>query len=193
MILNIGLDIDGCLNYFGKYLKEIIDREYNSNIPMNDWNMLENAGIDDPNDQLKFWKKYNKELLDKTPIENGALEGVKTLIENGFHIDVITARGYHVARLTENWLMKYQIPYHNIFFQCDDKVEVCKWRDIDLMIEDSGKNALEIAKQGIRVLLYDRPYNQNVEHKNIIRCKNWEEIIKEIEKITINEVSGWIY
>ena len=43
------------------------------------------------------------------------------------------------------------------------KVEVCKDRRVDVLIEDSLKNSIDCAEEGIveRVLLLDAPWNQN--------------------------------
>lgn len=44
------------------------------------------------------------------------------------------------------------------------------------MIEDKGDTALYLAENGIRVLLFDAPYNQDISHKNIVRVFSWNEI-----------------
>ena len=65
------------------------------------------------------------------------------------------------------------------------KLSYCKRISADVMIEDNVKTALYLAENGIRVLLFDAPYNQGILHQNIVRVFSWEEIfelIKEFKK-----------
>ena len=62
------------------------------------------------------------------------------------------------------------------------KGELCKDLNVDLMIEDDPKYAEDCALKGINVLLLDKPWNQNcIEHENIIRVKNWKEILERFK------------
>jgi uncharacterized HAD superfamily protein len=66
------------------------------------------------------------------------------------------------------------------------KGEIASRLEALLVVEDNPEQAVEIAKKGIKVLLFDYPYNREVNHRNIIRIySGWEEateIIKEIIK-----------
>ena len=44
------------------------------------------------------------------------------------------------------------------------------------MIDDNPEVALFLAKNGVKVLLFDAPYNQNVIHPDITRVLDWKEI-----------------
>ena len=55
------------------------------------------------------------------------------------------------------------------------------------MIEDNPDNAMILAENGIKVILFDRLYNQNINHENIIRCRNWNEIWSVISLLNLNE------
>lgn len=186
--MNIGLDIDGCMNNLQKSIAKVLKRDYNVEAPQDKWGMLKYAGITTRKDELEFWGKYKYELLDSTSIEKDAYDVIKELYEGGHRLDIITAREYNVAKLTIEWLKKHEISYHNIYFSCYDKDDVCKWKNIHIMVEDNRDNALHVAETGTIVLLYDRLYNKNTEHKNIIRCKNWKDVSQQIKKeITLNE------
>ena len=43
---------------------------------------------------------------------------------------------------------------------------------------------LDCTKNGIKKVLLDYPWNKYFQHANIVRVKNWEEAMKEIEKMT---------
>ena len=64
------------------------------------------------------------------------------------------------------------------------QIKGCKRYDIDVMIDDRPNVALFLAEAGIKVLLFDAGYNQEVEHENILRITNWIDIYQEISKLT---------
>lgn len=64
------------------------------------------------------------------------------------------------------------------------KADVCVDQGMHVLIEDAPVHALGVAERGIPVLLLDRPWNQGVEHKGIIRVSGWLEIELEIEKLS---------
>lgn len=67
------------------------------------------------------------------------------------------------------------------------KTDLCKGMGISLLIEDRKKYSLCCAKNGIKVLLMDKPWNRDIEyHKNIIRVNNWKEIVEKIKGLTKN-------
>ena len=61
------------------------------------------------------------------------------------------------------------------------KGEICNELGIDFMIEDSKEHAEECVGKNIKVFLLDKPWNKNTEsHENMIRVKNWREIMEKI-------------
>ena len=61
------------------------------------------------------------------------------------------------------------------------KTEFAKLLKIDLFIEDHPEEIKRMANSGIRTLLMDNPYNQNITHKNIVRVNDWYEIEKIVD------------
>ena len=49
------------------------------------------------------------------------------------------------------------------------------------MIDDNPKVSKYLADNGVKVLLFDAPYNKNLRHPNIKRVYSWDEIAKAIE------------
>ena len=43
------------------------------------------------------------------------------------------------------------------------------------MMEDNPDTAMTLAGNGIKVLLFDAPYNRKAVSENLIRVKNWDE------------------
>lgn len=60
------------------------------------------------------------------------------------------------------------------------KSEVCKELWIEFMIEDNYNYALDLAKNGIKTYLLEKPWNDYIleNHENIIRVSSWENIWK---------------
>jgi len=115
----------------------------------------------------------------------GAVETINYL--NKHHkVSIITARKIHAFDITEKWLIKNSINYSNLCLtNGSSKVKFCKQLGIDIIIEDSSPNALEISSSGIPVILITTEYNSNLKGNMITHCKDWKEIrnaIKTFEK-----------
>lgn len=123
------------------------------------------------------------------PRENAA-DVCRKLTSEGHSLYEITARKFSTMknplgslsrRLFRDWIKKNSLPFKEIFF-CSEKntppqkLEYCRKISADIMIDDKPDVALYLAENGVRVLLFDAPYNQFVEHKNITRVKSWNEI-----------------
>jgi uncharacterized HAD superfamily protein len=64
------------------------------------------------------------------------------------------------------------------------KADICKELNIDVMIEDDKEYAKECSEKGIKVLLLDKPWNRGCKNnENIIRIKNWGEIVDKLEEL----------
>lgn len=48
------------------------------------------------------------------------------------------------------------------------------------MIFDRPEIVLYLAEKGIRVLMMDAPYNQDVQHENIVRVFGWKDVYEKI-------------
>jgi uncharacterized HAD superfamily protein len=56
---------------------------------------------------------------------------------------------------------------------------------VDLVVEDSLEEALELTKKVNHVLLFDQPWNKTKNVKGLIkRVYNWSEVYEEVQKIT---------
>ena len=178
--MKIGFDIDGCINNFSEDLIELLKNEYNiENISDSTYNMLESLNIITIEEHRAFYKKHQQYFESRLPKENA--QKVINLLGYNNDVFIITARNYDEAIWTERWLNKCGIKYNELIFNAENKVGACKWKKIDIMVEDNPINALALAKEGIKVLLFDCNYNKDVEHENIIRCYNWNEIFKYIK------------
>ena len=179
--MRIGIDIDGVLTdfekwqldygskYFLKYNKNIVNPDgYDSDTVFNVTNEMDS----------EFWKparKFSGEVIDK-------------LKEKEFEIYIITARfltdkntieGEKMRNIVKNWLKQNNIHYDRIIFSPEDKLEICKKNNIDIMIEDKVENINNISKE-IPVICFNASYNKSCTSDNIYRVYSWYDIYYNI-------------
>lgn len=117
-----------------------------------------------------------------------AKDRLQEIKSNWFGLMIITARREDLFKnYTEKWLSKHynwifdDIIYANHFHKekSRDKSEICIELWITEIIEDNFDYALDLANKWIKAHLIEKPWNnwQNINHENIIRVKNWWEII----------------
>ncbi len=105
------------------------------------------------------------------PME-GAADTLHRLMKS-HEVHLVTSRPEKVRPHTEEWLKKNEIPYNELIFADGTKLNGVPY---ELFIEDQDNFATELAESGAFVLLYDAPWNRHVEHVNIDRVYNWEDV-----------------
>lgn len=196
--MRIGIDIDGVLTdverwqldygskfYYERYQKEIVDFEgYDTNQIFN---------VDDKLDE-EFWREYFKEYSLNVEARKFANEVIDKLKQDRHQIYIITARGSLLSHSADvmsieenqqivlNWLKNNHINYDKIIFSPEDKLDICKENNIDLMIEDKVDNINKISKI-IPVICFHAGYNKDCKNSNIIRCYSWYDIYSKINKL----------
>lgn len=185
----IGVDVDDVIADFSGAVLKHLKQKHGVELDFEEWTeyMIE--------DSPKFAHMREKILDSMEDIFAGdsALHfsvnpdapGILKDISERHQVFFITARGrdFKFAKAhTLRWLESHSIPFHALHFEHDKHV-IAKNLKVDLFIEDSPKNSLLLAKEGIPVLLMDKPYNKGVKHELITRVKGWKDIDKEIAKI----------
>ena len=78
---------------------------------------------------------------------------------------------------TLDWLTKHCLPCENVLFtEGKSKAEICKELGIEVFIEDSIRNAMELVQAGIKVILYESDYSIDVIDERLHRCSNWADV-----------------
>ena len=132
---------------------------------------------------------YYSKLFDGIQLIEGAREGIKELSENN-NLSIVTARFNHFRKKTErdvkrNFDGSIDNVFYTGFYNPFGKLDLCKKEGINLLIEDNKHYAVSCADAGINVFLFDRPWNQNLEHENIIRVYDWSEILEKINELNM--------
>jgi uncharacterized protein len=129
-------------------------------------------------------------FFDEIQIADGAFDTLKALSQS-HALSIITSRPLEVKEKTLKWIsgnlkgINLQVIHSGDFWgNGKSKPDICKEKEIGLMIEDHGEYALKCANNGIKVLLVDKPWNRNVKHENIKRVGSWSEILSQINEKT---------
>ena len=184
--MRIGIDIDGCITDIARFVADYGTKFcYENNIKYvlkeDEYDESKALGISYEETE-KFWNKYLPYYSIEYKPREFVSEVINKLKENN-EIYIITARDEaglppeyygHMQELVKEWLKKYSINY--------DKLIFTKENNIDIMIEDSPYNLIDISNK-IQVMCFDNPYNKKIEGENIIRVYSWYDILSKINNI----------
>lgn len=188
--MKIGIDLDGVVfdseTTFRTYeeifditeLKEnnLIDREEPKFQGRYNWTQEE---------QKKFIDKYFLTVSRESGLMSGFLAGYKFLKEQGHELVVITARGGHVKEMKDDAiriLEENNIEFDKYYWTVEDKLEICKKENIDIMIDDDWKIIQRLADNKIKTLYFrDTNLVKLEENEYIKEVNNWGEIYRNIK------------
>lgn len=133
-------------------------------------------------------------LMDLDPMA-GSLLGIDALKKQGHELYIVTARGEGDIPATERWIERH---FPNVFkdvHYCGliagiritkettrrTKSQVCNEHGIELMIDDNPDFAKECAAEGVKVMLFDQPWNRGELPPGVERVYSWDEIMRKLE------------
>ena len=87
--------------------------------------------------------------------------------------------GEKVRNITINWLKKYDIYYDDILFSGFPKIDYIRPYKCDVFVEDWNRTIISLAEE-MPVLMFDNPYNRDLECKNATRVFSWYDIYRHI-------------
>ena len=189
--MRIGIDIDGVISNFNdELLKEYInhDKELRNTGIINeiadhifrgmfDWSKEEN---DD------FYYNNIERIAKKLKPLWKAKETIKQLRKEENEIYIISSRDNgeytNPYEMTINWLRDNDIEYDKLILTDKrQKGKVCKENNVDIMIDDSINNCIDLSENGIKVLLMETRFNRKtVEFEKV---SNWNDIYTKIKKM----------
>lgn len=185
-MIKFGIDIDGTLTTTD-WMLESVNKYFGRNLRQQDlvvFNLSEILNVT-PGEVNDFFNSDASNILDP-PIREGAKTILK-LMQRGYDYEpaenkiyFVTARPESLYNVTYSWLEKELKP-HGITFDLicvgsHDKVSAIKEKAVDIFFEDHPNNVVQINREcNIPVVMFDAPYNQNVEtdNVNIYRVDCW--------------------
>lgn len=131
-----------------------------------------------------FFKRYLEQLVPEFQVKNQVKETIDKLKEENHTIYFITYRtGRFLTNpydITYKWLVDNGIKFDKLITNSGPKGKVCQENNIDLFIDDSVDQCVNVSAYGIDVLLFDNIHNR---HDNALRrVNNWLEIYKIIKE-----------
>jgi len=187
----IGVDIDEVVvEFFRKYL-ELFNKKFNHNLKFEDitsFHIWDVVNIPKEASLELIREFYDSEDFYTLPLVDGAKDALGELSQK-YKIYFITSRPEQVREKTFNFLKKHLekliFSLHfsgGVWGEHKSKGEICEELGIDVFIEDNFDYALDCAKRGIKTFLMDKPWNQKeAGYRNLIRVKNWSEIVRRLE------------
>ena len=135
-----------------------------------------------------FFSIYLEDIYSNAVVKRNAAEVIRRLKSKGNEIYIITSRSDDYVPTVKNTfdIIKKWLDSHNIDVDVivdaaygEDKAEVCKKNNIDLMIDDDPYNYKKITSAGVRCLLYDDREKYQLKDDYVT---NWLEVEKYIER-----------
>lgn len=191
--MKIGIDIDGVLVDIARFVSDYgskfcCENDIRYHVKDDEYDEAKALGITYEQAE-KFWNTYLGFYATKYPARNFASEVIKKLRKNN-EVYLITARNEDglppetygtMQSMVKQWLVDNQIEYDKLIFTTGSKLPYCIESKVDVMIEDSPSNIIDISTK-VPVLCFDNPYNKKIEGSNITRVYSWYDILNKIEE-----------
>ena len=189
----IGIDIDDTIAntieqtdiYAKEYTEKILKRNFK----------LNKADVNDPmwakhvygwsiEEDKNFWDLYYEKVIENVNLKDAAAEVINKLYENN-EIIIITARWDRksniINNITKEWLKKYNIHYHKLYMNHQDKRNIVEENKINLFIDDSIMICKELENIGVKTFIMNLRVNEKTDVGKMTRVNSWNEIYSKIE------------
>lgn len=188
--MRIGIDIDDTICNTWDFVIPYFSKHFN--ISINDLKNSNKTYYEACNatylEYYQFAKQYYPSISLKYKLKPNVRKIIKKLKDDGNEIIFITARStngfYDPYKTTAKYLDKHKIYYDKLIVNAKEKSSICKIEKIDLFIDDSIHNCMQVASVNIPVILFSNKYNENC--TLFKRIFNWKDIYIEIERLKNN-------
>ncbi|MDC0245307.1 hypothetical protein OAK27_01415 [Acidimicrobiaceae bacterium] len=183
--LILGVDLDGVCADYTTAFRPLVAQELNiplSSLPEErSWDFSEWGLSPKQFEDLHHKAVEDYRMFRSMPVFENASEVLWRLSDAGVWIRIITHRLYvnwgHAVAVTDTveWLDQARIPYRDICF-LGDKPEV----EADIYLEDAPHNIASLRNSGNSVIVFDAPYNQEVDGPRATSWLNCEQMILDL-------------
>jgi len=188
--MKIGIDLDGVIfdseKWYRVYseLYDMLELKRNSIIDNKEVRFQERYNWSEEEKQ-EFLNKYQEKITWESSFMPGAKEVLQLLKQDGHELIIITARGGKNKNMIDITKKRFEVEKMDIFDKCyfgvENKEEVCKNEDIDIMIEDSYRNCKKIADNKIKTIFLKDAPSYDLENEYVKMLYNWGEIYRYIK------------
>ena len=193
--MNIYVDFDDCLCETARHFSGLAKDMFGTNVPyenINFFNLQKSFSLTDKQYEDMMAEAHKPEILLSYAETPGAADTLNSWVDEGHDVSVITGRPFNSFEPSREWLDRHRLDRIKLY--CLNKYgrdSFYQNTEYSLELEDYYKMHFDIAVEDsphafkffdhlpdLKVLVYDRPWNHNVElpGDNYIRCFDWNEI-----------------
>ena len=193
--MNIYVDFDDCLCETARHFSGLAKDMFGTNVPyenINFFNLQKSFSLTDKQYEDMMAEAHKPEILLSYAETPGAADTLNSWVDEGHDVSVITGRPFNSFEPSREWLDRHRLGRIKLY--CLNKYgrdSFYQNTEYSLELEDYYKMHFDIAVEdsphafkffdhlpNLKVLVYDRPWNHNVElpGDNYIRCFDWNEI-----------------
>ncbi len=144
--------------------------------------------------EKEFIEKYFLTVSKESNLMAGFIGAYNLLKKQGHEFVVITARGGFVKEMKDDairLLEENNINFDKYYWKVDDKLEICKNENVDIMIDDDWKIIKQLSDNHIKTLYFrDTNLVKLEENEYIKEVNNWGDIYRIIKR---EEMNGILY
>lgn len=190
--MKIGIDIDGVILDYERILKtygdlyDFIELKKDGIVNRNE-HYLRNRYNWTEEERKDFVNRYFLELSKITPLVPGAKTIINMLKKEGNELIIISARGGMIEEMKDVALEKFEeenLTFNKYYWKQEDKLEVAKRENIDVMIDDSYDVCKKLSSNGIRTIYFrDKEMKLLEQNEYLKEVSNWGEIYRYIKNL----------
>ncbi len=193
--MNIYVDFDDCLCETARAFSKMVEELFGTNVPYEEiryFNLQKSFSLTDEQYKKMMLKGHTPEILLSYEESPGASKVIRSWLEKGYSVSIITGRPFSSYDISRQWLDEHGLGGVKLY--CLDKYgrdTFIQGSEFSLSLEDYYKMNFDYAVEdsplafkffnhlpNLKVLVYDRPWNQDCDfpNKNFFRCTDWESI-----------------
>ncbi len=141
--------------------------------------------------EQQFIEKYFLTVSKESGLMSGFIGVYNLLKQQGHQFVVITARGGFVKEMKDDairLLEENDIIFDKYYWKVEDKLEICKKENIDIMIDDDWRIIKRLSENRIKTLYFrDTNLKKLEENEYLKEVNHWGEIYRYIYNLNMEE------
>lgn len=189
---NIAIDIDDVLIDFTGNFVLFHNNKYGTKLRKEDFFSYQYPiilGVSEQETRCRIDSFYTSNYFKEIVPVSGSVETILSLKELGYNLFIVTGRKYSLVQETREWVSKNfegifsDIHHTNSYHPEGKKIKkskVCLDFNAGIIVEDDMMHIKDCSSNGIKVLVYDNPWNREILPRGVMRVLNWNEILKNL-------------
>lgn len=193
--MKIGLDIDGVIYdtenafHYKAELYDLLELHKNGTVNNEFWAQSRYSWTDEQQEEFK--RRYFINVSKTANLKVGAKEVIELLKKDSHELIIVTARGGWKKEMQYVMEEKFNIDelsFDKYYWAIQDKVEICKNEQINIMIDDNPTICKEMVKNKIKTLYFRDVNREKLEENEYLKeVNNWGEIYRYIYNLNMEE------